>query len=825
MSEPVDKDDPPKPEGDAEKPAAGEKAASAAPDEAALKDTAADEFKAAAEAFEKHLAGRPKIAGPTLPPPLRVEPRRPPPKKPAPAEPAADAPAETPADRPVENRLPGTGENDRDLRARADAGEAPLAAPARRIGADGVPLLKDDMVTGDGATGNGATGDNKGEGGKRPDAPSRARRRHLLKPPKQKSPAARKALIRDFAGLAVSLGFVAAFAGLWAGFLVIAPWPDNKVDLWAVNRTPAIVIEDRNGREIAARGARYGEKVSVADLPPYLVKAFLSTEDRRFYEHRGVDIRGTFRALLANIRHGGIVEGGSTITQQLARNLFLSADQNYVRKAKEAMLSLWLEGRYSKDEILSLYLNRIYLGAGAYGIDSAAQTYFNKSAREVTLAEAAMLAGLPKAPSTLAPTLNPLGAQDRAKDVIRNLRKTGAITEFDAREALRHPPVVDAGGEDRDTGWFFDYVAEKGRALAGPANYDIVVKTTLDQKLQRDAEHAVASVLDVDAKVKGAMQGALIAYDNDGAIRAMVGGRSYLESQFNRATQSKRQPGSSFKPILYAAAFENGMTPRTLMVDQPIDIAGWKPTNYDNTYRGVMTLAEAVAKSINTIAVQVSEKTGRDKVIAMARRLGMTADIPSKEAGIALGGFSTSLDELAAAYIPFANGGMGVHPYGVISITDGRGNQLYQRKPPQKARVISKEVAEEITHVLYQVMTTGTGRGASLGGRPSAGKTGTTNDWRDAWFIGYTAQMTAGVWVGNDDFQPMDKVTGGSIPARIWKAFMIAAHTDLPIEPLDGAYPAVSYSATAPLLSFYDDVTDGFERVRRDGARSWFDRR
>ncbi|MEZ5920966.1 MAG: PBP1A family penicillin-binding protein [Parvularculaceae bacterium] len=833
MSEPTDNDDPPKPEGDAEKPAAGdgasggleagEEGASAAPDETPLKDTAADEFKAAADAFEKQLARRPKTAGPILPPPLRVEARRPPPKKPALEAPApetsAATPDETPAESPVENQSPAGNENKGQKPAGAGAVEPPLAAPARRIGADGVPLLKDDM----------AKGDNKEEAGKRPDAAARAKSRHLLKPPKEKRPAknpdARKALIRDFAGLAVSLGFVAAFAGLWAGFLVIAPWPDDKVDLWAVNRTPAIVIEDRNGREIAARGSRYGEKVSVADLPPYLVKAFLSTEDRRFYEHRGVDIRGTFRALLANIRHGGIVEGGSTITQQLARNLFLSADQNYVRKAKEAMLALWLEGRYTKDEILSLYLNRIYLGAGAYGIDSAAKTYFNKSAREVTLAEAAMLAGLPKAPSTLAPTLNPLGAQDRAKDVIKNLRETGAITEFDAREALRHPPVVDAGGEDRDTGWFFDYVAEKARVLAGPANYDIVVRTTLDQKLQRDAEHAVDGVLNVDAKVKGALQGALIAYDNDGAIRAMVGGRSYLESQFNRATQSKRQPGSSFKPIIYAAAFENGMTPRTLMVDQPIDIAGWKPTNYDNTYRGVMTLAEAVAKSINTIAVQVSEKTGRDKVIAMARRLGMTADIPSKEAGIALGGFSTSLDELAAAYIPFANGGMGVHPYGVISIADGQGKILYERKTPQRARVISEEVAKEITHVLYQVMTTGTGRGASLGGRPSAGKTGTTNDWRDAWFIGYTAQMTAGVWVGNDDFQPMDKVTGGSIPARIWKAFMIAAHTDLPIEPLDGAYLAISYSATAPLLSFYDEVTDGFERVRRDGARSWFDRR
>lgn len=628
----------------------------------------------------------------------------------------------------------------------------------------------------------------------------------------------RRPLLREFGYLCVSLAFLSAIAGLTATFLVVAPWPEEGADLWAVNRTPAVVIEDRNGREITARGARYGEAVPVGELPPYLVKAFLATEDRRFYEHRGVDLRGTARALVANLRaQGKRTEGGSTITQQLARNLFLTPEQTYIRKAKEAMLAFWLEGRYSKEQILSLYLNRIYFGAGAYGVESAAKTYFNKSARDVSLSEAALLAGLPQAPSTLAPTQNPLGAQDRAFEVIENMRETGDITEFEARAARRHPPVIASGGEDRNIGWFFDYVAEKARILAGPDAYDIIIRTTLDRKIQRDAEAAVLSVLTVDAKVAGALEGALIAYDNDGAIRAMVGGRSYVESQFNRATQAKRQPGSAFKPIVYAAGFENGLSPTSRFVDQPIDIAGWKPTNYDNQFHGSMRISEAVARSINTIAVQVSEKVGRPKVIEMARRLGISSDIPAGEAGIALGGFSATLEELTAAYIPFADGGRGVRPYAITEIADGRGKVLYRRNERAGAPVINKRVAKDVTHVLYQVMTSGTGHSANLGARQAAGKTGTTNDWRDAWFIGYTAQMTAGVWVGNDNFQPMEKVTGGTIPARIWKTFMTAAHADLPREPLDGAYAAVTYAEDGALLNFYRDILDGLRRVRRDG--------
>ena len=380
----------------------------------------------------------------------------------------------------------------------------------------------------------------------------------------------------SFAGAASSLAFLGAIAGLWVAFLIIAPRVPVDADLWNVNRQSAIIVLDRNGEEIAARGARYGEAVEPEELPPYFIQAILSTEDRRFYQHRGVDLRGTMRAAMANARSGGVVEGGSTITQQLARNLFLSFEQTYIRKAKEALLALWLEGRYSKDEIFSLYINRIYLGAGSYGVESAALTYFGKSIRDVTLAEAAMIAGLPKAPSTYAPTQNPKGAERRAAVVIDNLLETGFITPFEAREATQNPARVTSANADSDLGYFFDYAAAKAKKIVGPhAGADLIVTTTIDQKLQRDAEAAVAAAISVDNRLKGAEQAALVAYDASGALRAMVGGRSYKESQFNRAVQAKRQPGSAFKPFVYVAALESGLKPSSRFIDQPINYDGW----------------------------------------------------------------------------------------------------------------------------------------------------------------------------------------------------------------------------------------------------------
>lgn len=622
---------------------------------------------------------------------------------------------------------------------------------------------------------------------------------------------------------AVSLGLWGAAAGLALAFVVLAPRIPEDADLWNVNRQSAIIVLDRNGEEIAARGARYGEQVEPHELPGYLTKAFLATEDRRFLHHGGIDLKGTLRAALANARSGEVVEGGSTITQQLARNLFLSPEQTYIRKAREALLALWLEGHYAKNEILSLYLNRIYLGAGTYGVESAAQTYFGKSARDVTLAEAALLAGLPKAPSTYNPVQNPKGAERRAAVVLDNLLETEDIAPFDAREARLNPARVINQNTDSDLGYFFDYVAAKTKKLAPGVAGDVIVATTIDQKLQRDAEAAVKAALDVDARLKGADQGALIAYDASGALRAMVGGRSYKESQFNRATQAERQPGSAFKPFVYVAAMEAGLTPSSRFIDQPIEYDGWAPTNYTDGYVGPVRLAEAMAKSINTIAVQVSEHVGPANVAAAAQRFGIP-DVPAFRA-IALGAVDVTLEELTAAYLPFARGGEKPRPYAIEKIETRDGTVIYSHRDENPERVMTPAVAKDMNHLLYQVMHSGTGRGASLGRRAAAGKTGTTNDWRDAWFVGYTAQLVAGVWVGNDDYRPMEKVTGGTIPAAIWKDFMISAHQGLPMESLDGAYPAVTYAAETSLLDFYTEVSRGLSRVRRDGNERRFRRR
>ncbi|WP_411819686.1 PBP1A family penicillin-binding protein [Hyphococcus formosus] len=628
----------------------------------------------------------------------------------------------------------------------------------------------------------------------------------------------------SFIGAGVSLAFLGASAVLGFAFIYMAPRVPDDADLWNVNRQAAIIVLDRNGEEIAARGARYGEHVEPNELPEHLIKAILSTEDRRFFDHGGVDLRGTLRAAITNAKSGAVVEGGSTITQQLAKNLFLSPTQTYERKMREALLALWIEGHYTKDEILSLYLNRIYLGAGAYGVESAAQTYFAKSARDVTLAEAAMLAGLPKAPSTYAPTQNPLGAQRRAAEVLDNLLDIGAITEFEAREARSNPPTIAKYNVDNGLGYFFDYAAAEAKRLVPNASGDLIVRTTIDQKLQRDAEAAVKAALTVEARLKGADQAALVAYDADGALRALVGGRDYKESQFNRAVQAKRQPGSAFKPFVYVAAMEAGLTPQSRFIDQPIDIAGWKPTNYTPGYAGPVRLTEAVAKSINTVAVQVTERVGRAKVAAAAKRLGIRSEIAAHRS-IALGAVDVTLEELTGAYIPFARGGLAPEPYAISSIETRDGEELYYRDERAPERVMAQDVARDMNHLLYQVMLSGTGGRARLGRRQAAGKTGTTNDWRDAWFVGYTPQIIAGVWVGNDAYTPMEKVTGGTIPASIWKDFMTSAHQGLPMRNLDGAFPAARYAAEPVLLDFYAEVSRGLNRVRRDGDERRYNRR
>ena len=623
------------------------------------------------------------------------------------------------------------------------------------------------------------------------------------------------ALWGSFAAAAGSLAFLGAIGVLGLAFVYMAPRVPANADLWNVNRQSAIIVLDRNGEEIAARGARYGASVATEELPDHLIKAFLATEDRRFYDHSGVDLRGTLRAAVANAKAGGVTEGGSTITQQLAKNLFLSPAQTYERKAREALLALWLEGHYTKDEILSLYLNRIYLGAGTYGIESAAQTYFGKSSRDVNLSEAALLAGLPKAPSTYNPIQNPNGAQRRAADVVENLLETGEIEPFDAREAIQNPPIIINQNTDNDLGYFFDYVSAKAKELAPNVSGDIIVTTTIDQKLQQDAEVAVKAALTVENRLKGADQGALIAYDSSGALRAMVGGRAYKESQFNRATQAKRQPGSAFKPFVYVAAMESGLNPNSRFVDRPVEYDGWAPSNYTDKYVGQVRLTEAMAKSINTIAAQLTHRVGAEKVAEAAMKFGVP-DVPAFPA-ISLGAVDVTLEELTAAYLPFAQRGDKPEPYAIERIVNRDGEVLFEHEQRDPERVMTLTVAKNMTHLLYQVMSGGTGSRANLGRRQAAGKTGTTNDWRDAWFVGYTDQITAGVWVGNDDYRPMEKITGGSIPAEIWKNFMIAAHQGLPLKTLDGAYPAVTTATGSTMLGFYNELARDFSRVRRDG--------
>lgn len=599
---------------------------------------------------------------------------------------------------------------------------------------------------------------------------------------------------------------------------IFVPHLPDDLDLWNVARPASITLLDRHGEELATRGAVYGETIALEDLPDYFRDAFLATEDRRFYEHSGYDPRSLARALIANIRSGGVVQGGSTITQQLAKNLFLSSDQKITRKIHELFLAIWIERRHDKDEILSLYLNRIYLGSGAYGVEAASRYYFGKPAREATLAEAAMLAGLPKAPSSLAPTRNLAAAQARAAEVLDNLGEADAATEFQIRMAKARPAVAIDQPADGELGYFFDYIAARALELLGGLNRDIVVHTTLDRRLQLIAQTALSGALDSQGAAANVGQGALVAFDRIGGVVAMVGGKSYRESQFNRAVQAKRQPGSAFKPAVYLAALEAGMNPKTRFTDKPVEIEDydWAPENYSGEHIGEVRLAEAMAKSINSVAVQITQALGVEKIAEAAHRLGVASPLTLRPS-LALGASEVTVYEMTAAYLPFVAEGAAPAPYAISKITDRSGNALFERAPPAPAQVISKDDAEAMTHMLYQVIHSGTGRAARLGSRDAAGKTGTTQDWRDAWFIGYTADYVAGVWVGNDDYTPTNKVTGGGLPARIWRDFMGPAHADIPFHELAGAYPSVDWERERRLLNFYSDLEASFLNATGEG--------
>ena len=579
-------------------------------------------------------------------------------------------------------------------------------------------------------------------------------------------------------------GFL-ALGIVWAGlFLLLAPVLPDLSDLRSMRKSPGITFVAADGSVLERRGPFNGVFVPLREMPRNLPQAVIATEDRRFYQHFGIDLIGFARAMVANMTAGRIVQGGSTITQQLAKNVYLTPERTLLRKLRELMLAVWLEARLDKDEILAAYLNRVYLGEGTFGVEAAARRYFGKSARDLSLSEAALIAGLLKAPSRYAPTNDLARSRARAAQVLQNMVEAGYLSEAQAEAAGRAPavPVKTAPGQRRAR-YFVDWVSELMPEWASRTQDDLIVFTTLDPVMQRQAEAAVADALRRYGGARNAHQGALVAFDRFGAVKAMVGGRSYAESQFNRAVQARRQPGSAFKPFVYLAALEQGLTPATRMEDSPVTVDGWSPQNVTGRYEGEVTLKRALSDSINSVAVKLSERVGRDKVSEAARRLGIASPI-SSHPSLALGTSEVSLFELTAAYLPLANGGRAGAPYAVTEIRTRGGQVVYRRQPWPDEKIIAPRIVDRMNEMLAAVIESGTGKAADLGNRPAAGKTGTTQDYRDGWFVGYTADLVAGVWFGNDDNAPMRSVGGGDFPARAWRQFMTAASRDYPVRPL-----------------------------------------
>jgi penicillin-binding protein 1A len=584
-----------------------------------------------------------------------------------------------------------------------------------------------------------------------------------------------------------------AVLGLWGAIAVVGVvvWVGAHLpaiqSLEIPKRPPTIQITGLDGSVLATRGEMAGANVALKDLPPYLPKAFIAIEDRRFYSHYGVDPLGIARAAVANVMHRGVSQGGSTLTQQLAKNLFLTQERTMQRKLQEVELAIWLERKHSKAEILELYLNRVYFGSGAYGVEAAAQKYFGKSAKNVSLAEAAMLAGLVKSPSRLAPNRNPEGAEKRAQTVLAAMADAKLVSEAQAQVAIGHPSYnVKALGAGT-VNYVADWIGEVLDDLVGQIDQNIVVETSIDPKLQAIAEASIIDELAAKSVKFNVSQGALVAMTPDGAVRAMVGGRNYAESQYNRAVTAKRQPGSAFKPFVYLTAIEAGLTPETIRQDAPLDVKGWKPENYSHEYFGAVTLTQALAMSLNTVAVRLGLEVGPKNVARTAHRLGIASKLDAN-ASIALGTSEVSLTELVGAYAPFANGGQGVAPHVVNRIRTVEGNKvLYARQPDQLGQVIDPRSVAMMNTMMQETLLSGTARKAEIPGWSAAGKTGTSQDFRDAWFIGYTANLVTGVWLGNDDNSPTKKATGGGLPVDVWTRFMRTAHEGVRVAALPGA--------------------------------------
>jgi penicillin-binding protein 1A len=600
-----------------------------------------------------------------------------------------------------------------------------------------------------------------------------AKRAPARKPRKARRPAAaspiRRALLR---GLYTTLALIALTVG--GSFLYFVARLPDPVLLTLDDRPPNLTVLASDGTVLAERGLRRGY-VRLDRLPPYLPQAVIATEDRRFYNHLGVDPIGLLRASVRNVAAGTVVQGGSTITQQLAKNLFLKPDRTFGRKLEEAMYAIWLERRFTKEEILELYLNRVYFGGGTYGVEAAARRYFGRSARSVTLNQAALLAGLLKAPSRYAPTRNVELASARVDVVLNNMVDAGFLTTAEASAAGAQPLRLRSFGDETGFPYAVDWVAETLADSVGGNEGDLVVETTIDANLQRTAQATLRQTLDAEGKDLEVSEGAVVVLDMAGGIKALIGGRSYRASPFDRAVKALRQPGSAFKPFVYLAAMESGYTPDSVADDAPVTVDGWAPKNHTGTYRGAVTLRDSFAHSINTVAAKLADDVGRDRVISTARRLGIHSELHDRPS-LALGTAEVTLLELVGAYVPFANGGMGVVPHIISRVRNGDGKLVYEWKGANLGRVVGEPYVAEMNDLMNATLTSGTGRQAALPDQVAGGKTGTSQNSRDAWFVGYTARYAAGVWVGNDDGSKMRNVTGGTLPARLWHDVMTVAH-------------------------------------------------
>ncbi len=614
-------------------------------------------------------------------------------------------------------------------------------------------------------------------------------------------------------------------------FLAEVPDIPAKSELLVANQAPGMTFEDRTGKVIATRGPKHGFPVTLGDLPAYVPQAFLAAEDRRFYHHGAIDPQGIVRAAWANWRAHHTVQGGSTLTQQLAKTLYLSPNQTLKRKLQEAVIARRMEQEMSKDEVLELYLNRIFFGDNAYGIDAAAQTYFGKPAKALDLQEAALLAALPKAPTRLALTNDMEAAVARSHRVLENMRAEKWITEDQLREALENAPKLapEAPGEG-EYGYVLDMAAAQAVKLAGDSAPDLVVRLSIDPKLQAASQQVVAETIAADGKRANVHQGALVLLAPDGAIRALVGGTSHRASAFNRAIQAERQPGSSFKPFVYAAALEAGVKPTDIRQDAPVRFGPWAPTNYEGGYSGAVTVADALAHSINTVAVRLADEVGGARIGEIAHRFGFKTipDVPNLS--VALGAYEVNLLELTGAFQVFQQAGQRTEPYLIEEIDTSRGDSLYSHAVTLPASVYDSANAGQMVRMMEGVLAHGTGTRAAFG-RPAAGKTGTTQNWRDAWFVGFTPDWVCGVWVGNDDDQPMNHITGGQIPAEIWRRVMITAHDgvpshdfnwlppeEIPTPPTITPVDAPTDPTTVTKGAFYDGLTNDFDRTAKDPA-------